>query len=355
MRRLIDIQKSIAEIQNVFPSNNLISCYADFLKHREYLHFYQFNETVFNSLIDLTLNLWDTTERINRASLVEVTKRYAKKGETKDTVTPQTATKIFELFKQIVYYKNLKLSNVTVDKIMASINSILIGVKLKEVELQWLCDHSTNSGFLLNRLLRYHLKSKAISEWAKKNFEKDFARSRRSEITSWIIDENPDFKIDKETIEYDFEYQIIEDKRIVNAYKNEVDAYRAIEKELRPILTSVDNSFIDDDGFKHRLNFQEKPVLKRPRRHYPGYIKMNSGYGIDIPDFDKINEDFNDKFDYYYNRIMAWSFAYSRLPINIKTSLLHKYYTDELFPTFFTIGKKLKSVEYFNWLKQLAC
>jgi hypothetical protein len=353
MRRLIDIQKSIAEIENVYPPDNLISCYADFLMHREYLHFYQFNENVFDSLIDLTLNLWNTTERISRASLVVVTKRYAKKTETKENIAPQIAAKILELFKQIVYYKNLELSNGTVESLMVSINSILIGVKLKEEELQWLCDHSNNSGFIINRLLRYHLDSKAISQWARKNFEKDFARNRRSEITSWIIDENPNFEIDRETIEYDFEYQIAEDKRIINAYKNEMDAYRAIEKEIRPILASEDDSFFDDDGVEHKIRFQERPVLNRPRRHYPGYIKMNSGYGVNIPDFEHIHEDFYDNFDFYYNRIMAWSIAYSRLPSKIKTSLLQKYYTDDQYPTFFTIGKKLKSVEYFKWLKRI--
>ena len=52
---------------------------------------------------------------------------------------------------------------------------------------------------------------------------------------------------------------------------------------------------------------------------------------------------------------MAWSIAYSRHSIINKIGLLTEYYSSETYPTFFTIEKKLKSVEYFNWLKQMAC
>jgi len=351
----LEINRAIAEIENNYPPDNLISCYQDFLKHRDFIHYYQYNESVVISLINLTFNLWNSKERISKASLVAVTKRYFKKAETKANIPSQTATQIFSLFKEIVFYENLKLSHESVDRTKKAINSIMIGIELKEKELQWLCNHSSESDYILNRLLRYHQKSNAISNWAKHNFEKDFARSRRSEIASWIIDENPDFEIDKKTVEYDFAYQILEDKKLVEKYKNEMDSYRFVEKEIRPLITSEDDSFIDDNGFEIQRKIQEKPILNRPRRHFSDYIKMNSKYGMDIPDFKHIEKDFYEKFTYYYNKLMAWSIAQSRLSIDKKTVLLKKYYSNELYPSFFTIGKRLKSVEYFNWLKQMAC
>lgn len=350
----LEINRAIAELENTYPSDNLISCYKDFLKHRDFLHYYQYNESVVISLIDLTFDLWNSKKRISRASLVAVTKRYFKKAETKADIPSQTATKIFTLFKEIIYFENLKLSKETIDRTKKAINSIMIGVELKEKELQWLCNHSSESAFILNRLLRYHLKSKAISNWAKHNFEKDLARNRRSEITSWIIDENPDFEIDKETVEYDFAYQIIEDKKLVEKYKDEIDTYRFVEKEIRPLITSENDSFIDDDGFEIKRKIQEKPVLNLPLRNYSRYIKMNSRYGMYIPDFEHIEKEFYEEFDNYYNRLMAWSIAQSRHSIDKKTELLKKYYSNELYPSFFIIGKRLKSVEYFNWLKQMA-
>ena len=353
MSRIIEINKSIAEIENISPANDIISSYQDFLKHREYLHFYQYNEAVFVSLIDLTHGLWNSNERISRASLISVTKRYIKKAETTFNIPTQTATKIFELFKEIVYSENLNLSKESVELAKKAINRMMIGIKLDDNQLQWLCDHSDHSDFMLNRLLRYHRKSHIISKWAKQNFEKDFARNRRSEITSWIIDENPKFKIDMETIGYDFEYQIIEDKKLVEIYKQEVDTYRFYEKEVRPLIPARNEPFVDEDGIEYKLNIQKTPVLNRPRRHYNGHSKSYLGFGL-IPDFDHFYTDFYDKFDYHYNRIMAWSIAYSRLNIDKKISLLSEYYSSETYPTFLTIGKRLKSVEYFKWLKQMV-
>ena len=349
------INRAIAEIENLYPSDSLISSYKDFLKHRDYLHFYQYNEAVVVSLINLTFNLWNTKQRISRASLVAITKRYFKKAETKADIPGQTARQIFELYKEIIFHDNLKLSEDTVERTKKAINSMMIGIELKEEELQWLCDHSGHSAFILNRVLRYHQKSGSITEWANKNFEKDFARNRRSEITSWVIDENPDFKIDRETVEYDFEYQIAEDKKLVEAFKEEMEVYRFVEKEVRPLITRKEDSFFGEDGFEYKMKIQEMPVLNKPIRHYGGYLEMNSGYDADIPDFDHNYKDFYDHFDCYYNRLMAWSIAYSRLDINRKINLLSEYYSSKIDFTFFNIGKRLKSVEYFEWLKQMAC
>jgi len=151
----LEINRAIAEVENIYPSDNLIVCYKDFLKHRDFLHYYQYNESVVISLIDLTFRLWNTSERISRPSLVAVTKRYFKKSEAKSNFTSNTASKIFELFKAIVYYEKLKLSKESIDRTKKAINSIMIGVELKEKELQWLCDHSNHSEFILNRLLRW--------------------------------------------------------------------------------------------------------------------------------------------------------------------------------------------------------
>ena len=109
-----------------------------------------------------------------------------------------------------------------------------------------------------------------------------------------------------------------------------------------------------DDYYFLDLNKKGKPVLNRPRRHYSGHIDMNSGYGMDIPDFARIKQNFYDRFDYYYYKLKAWSIAYSRLSIDSKTRLLNKFSSPELIPSLLAIGKKLNSVKYYNWLKQKA-
>ena len=122
-----------------------------------------------------------------------------------------------------------------------------------------------------------------------------------------------------------------------------------------PLITSKDDSFFDDDGFEYKLKIQEKPLLDIPRRIYSYSLAMPIGYGGDIPNFNSTLERFYDDFEIHYKRIMAWSIAYSRHSIDNKIGLLTEYYSSETYPTFFSIGKKLKSVDYFNWLKQMAC
>src|SRR5688572_26730219 len=75
----LEIQKEIAKIQNAYPPDNLIVTYKDFLKTRDYLPLYQFNPLVFDSLVTLTCESWNSPGRINRQSLIELIKRYGTK------------------------------------------------------------------------------------------------------------------------------------------------------------------------------------------------------------------------------------------------------------------------------------
>ncbi len=353
----LEINRAIAELENNYPSDNLISSYKDFVKYRDYLHLYQYNEAVVVSLIDLIYSLWYTNQRINKTSLLTVTKRYFKKSETKANIPYKTTRKIFELFKEIIYNGNLKLSSEAVDRIKKSINSIMIGIDLQESEIQWLCKHSYNSDYILNRVLRYHKKSDYITKWAIDNFEKDFARNRRSEITSWIIDKSPNFKINKEIVINDFEYQIAEDKKLVETFKKEMEVYNFIEKVFFPLINKKEKEeevFFVEDSVNYKIISQEKPKFNVPRRYYRMSVIYNSSYNVSFPDFNQIYNYFFDQFDCYYNKLMAWSIAYSRLDIKSKMTLLSEYYSSEIYPTFFSIGKRLKSIEYFEWLKKTA-
>ena len=168
-----DIRKAIA-IENLYPPDNLISNYQDFLKIRDILSFYQFNPAVFFSLVTLTNDLWNTTQRINRTSLVEIIKRYAsKKTAKKDYYSFQQAELhelpaesipgIFSIFKKS-FEKTLKASK-CVEQIQKTCSSLLIDKVLDDEELQWLCENITRSTLILNRILRYPKANKIISKW----------------------------------------------------------------------------------------------------------------------------------------------------------------------------------------------
>ena len=353
VQRSIKIQREISRIENIYPDDNIIITYKDFLKHRDSLHLYQYNRDVFCSLIDITYSLWDSDKRISRKSLLQVTKRYFMKSITRDGIPHKTATQIFELFRQIVVYENLKLRRETVEDLKKTINSMLIGIKLNETQLKWLCEHANHSPFILNRILRYNYKSNVITNLAKHNFEKDIARDRRSEITSWIIDKNPAFAIDKETFKFDFEFQNAFDKKRWNDYTDDYSAYRAVESELSPIFMTDENNIEDEKGVVIGVSLLPEPEYKQIRRVYMVSTGTYDMFSIE-PDFEITAESFYSDFDNYYNRSMAWSIAYSRISIADKIKYICRYYDDSIYPTFFNIGVRLKNVEYFKWLELIS-
>ncbi|KAA6340934.1 hypothetical protein EZS27_011239 [termite gut metagenome] len=70
------LQKATYEIEHPYPDNKCITCYKDFLRARDYLPYYQFNPTVFQSLVQLAVDSWNTPKRINRILLLDAIQKY---------------------------------------------------------------------------------------------------------------------------------------------------------------------------------------------------------------------------------------------------------------------------------------
>ena len=153
-QRTLEINRSICEIENIYPADNLIVIYKDFLKHRDFLCYYQYNSEVFYSLVDLTFKLWNTEKRISRQSLVHQTKRYFSKSENRSNIPKEIKLKLFELFRQIIVFENLKLNNKSLEYLKNSINNLLIEIKLSNDQIRFLCDNVNKSNHVLNRILR---------------------------------------------------------------------------------------------------------------------------------------------------------------------------------------------------------
>ena len=96
------VLKAIAEIDHIYPKDNLIRNYKDFLSIRDYLPYYQYNHKVLESIINLTYELWGSNKRINRTSLVSSARQYYNKKEVNQILSEPISFKIFELFKEIV-------------------------------------------------------------------------------------------------------------------------------------------------------------------------------------------------------------------------------------------------------------
>ncbi|MDD2798438.1 MAG: hypothetical protein PHV20_07595 [Bacteroidales bacterium] len=397
--RQIDLRKSILEIENPYPKDDLILSYADFLKHRDYLCYYKFNPRVFHNILKITNDEWASSNRINRLSLISILKNYIisnnKDLTRKKILTPETRFLIFELFRKVFEEDNY-ISVKQIDEARRICNNLLINVNLTPTEEQWLCENIEVSELLLNRVLRYPTKSRIISNWARQNFDMVISRNRRAEITSWIIDEKPNFEIENQTLIDDFEFLNAIDSLTIQKYEealkstkkidNKIDiqakekteitendearalletnpefrllnnAIKMIEEKFGPLSLSI-RKHINDDLFNQNnelSSFENSettaPELKLTRRFYEVAMDRAKYYPVSIPDFEKLQIDFYNNLSHYQITTMIWAITYSRLDNTVKSSLLKKYYNNETHNTMFKVCKKTKNMKLLKWM-----
>jgi hypothetical protein len=355
-----EIKSLIVELEKPYPADNLISSYKDFLAVRDNLKFYQVNINVLNSLLDLTVELWHTKKRISRLSLYENIKKYLFTiSDYKKVSTPQIKVsnlsdeiieKLFLLFKNSFSPPD-GFSSTQTSQVQRLSNSMLIGMKLSVDAQKWLCYNVSKSELIKNRLLRYPAKSDTISKWAKENFFSNLVRNRRPEITSWIIDENPEFEIEKETLIDDFEYLNNQDKDAIKAFEDEMEAVMAIERDLTNILPKSNTKYLGYTDDLHTIT--PLPELKLQRRFYPTIIDTSKNYPdvtTDIPDFEMMRKYFYKELAEHFKRTMLWAIAYSRLENSEKSRLLPQYYCKQTHNTYLNICRKYKLVEALDFL-----
>lgn len=359
-QRKIEIQRTIKEIENPYPKDDLILSYSDFLKVRDYLKYYQFNPIVFDNLIALANDNWNTKKRINRLSLLQKIKLYilqeTRKYNYSRVIKPNVELKIetrkslFNLFKKTVEQGN-SINHKQLDEARKICNNILIDLELTPIEEEWLCSNFLKSEMILNRVLRYPVKSELISNWSRSNFQNDILRIRRAELSSWIIDQEPTFEIDQQTLIDDYEYLNQSDLQAIQNYNDEIAANKIMEQELGEFLPKKRywNDLFDDTPYKEEFDLSV-PELKLPQRPYGVIINSSEEYPISIPNFERLRARFYTDLPVEHKRTMIWAIAYSRLDNEIKFSLLKKYYSNETYYSMFKVCKRTKNVKLLKWI-----
>jgi hypothetical protein len=345
----IQLRQRIAEIERYYPEDKLIETYQDFLKVRDQLPFCQFNPIVFHHLAALTDNEWHSEKRVNRISLLRVSKRYLGVLKNDGTwriqrnvpknfgLSQDTRNHLFSLFqKSLDECRYLPFRQW--EEAQASCNNMLIGMELFPAAEEWLCNRAKSSEMILNRVLRYPAKSEIISNWAKANYLNNRLRNRRAELVSWMIDREPDFEIDKQTLIDDFEYLNQADINSLEEFNQEIHAIQTIERELHQI---------EHARISH-------PELKLTKRFYRMPQKFDQDYPASMPDFDKFQREFFDKIDFFQKITMIWAIGYSRLSNREKSIIIQKYCNPETFPSVLKMCNKTNNAEVLKWMLRQA-
>lgn len=358
-QRKIELQRAIIELENPYPKDDLILSYSDFLTVRDYLSYFHFNPVFFDNLINLANNIWNTKKRINRLSLLQKIKQYLYQDNTRSysrrntkpnfQLNIETRKSLFNLFKK-TFEKGDYISYKQLDEARKICNSILINVELSQQEEEWLCANVFASELILNRVLRYPTKSKTISNWAKSNYNNDILRSRRAEHVSWLIDQDPTFEVEQQTLIEDFEYLNYSDLQAIQNYDDEIAANKIIERELGEYLPKKAHSDIFDNGYDKSKVDLSVPELKLSIRPYGIPTNISNKYPVSIPNFEKMRENFHTNLAIHQKITMIWAIAYSRLNNTLKYSLLKKYYSDETYYSIYRVSKRMKNIELLRWV-----
>ena len=335
--KIKDTKRAIYQIRNTYPDDDLIKSYKDFLYIRDYLHYYQFNPTVFHNLVELTNNIWDTTKRISRLSLVNTLKRYVKQSESR-SFEPKTTQLLFQLFQHTICQTE-RISKKQLPEIQRIANYLLKDQVLNEQATQWLCDHVSSSPHVINRMLRYPSESKNITRWVGENCDNDNWRNRRAELIGWVLNENPSYIVADKVLIADFECMNRHDKKVLKEYLEFQKFNDQIDHEFQHLLEGGD----DLPDITPNLNFS--------KRFYDVPLDLKfSRMMLSVPDFNSLEDDFFIGLNNIKSVTMQWGAYYSKLPLDKKVEIIKRFYNIETYWTTLKLGKKLGSLPLLEWL-----
>ncbi len=359
-KRSMKIQKAIYEIENPYPPDSFILNYQDFLNYRDSLPHFQYNPYVLENLLDLSLSSWHTTERISRLSILENIRRYTRDEESRTAYVASnkklaglklmTKKKVFKIFKNCFEEAQL-LTDKQLPEARKICNSLLLNIDLEETEEKWLCTNYLKSHLILNRILRYPKRSKIISNWVKEHYHDDNLRSRRAELLSWVLDEEPEYSLNQKTLLEDFNYFNEQDRKAVQEVKETFKLNRLLAEQLGK--NEVSDRIFDIPGIDldPESDLELKP-LELSKRFYNVPTIFSEDYCENFPDLDRLKVHFHQNLDIFLRVTMMWGIGYSRLNDKQKSALLMLYYSEESEITFFRICRRCKLVGPLEWLKK---
>jgi hypothetical protein len=348
-----DLLKAIVKIEKPWPTDDKIASYQDFLRHRDLIIYHQFNQTVFEQILDLALLNWTATSKVSRHSLVMTIRRYVSQQEVDvNNLIPSIKIKLFELFVLTLTQLD-RVSKGQREEVEKWAAQLILGVQFESPQLHQICDFALHHPKALNRVLRYPTKSEIISTWVFENFDNPVLKLRRAEAVGWLLDVNPSFEVDAKTIRADFDYMNEMDRE---ALSNVVmsDVVHQLFNTDWPTDFPIDNGIPVEPYEIEKKKLPPfafgKDKLELIKRFYP--VKMVYDKAADnwVPDFEALEEYYQQNQETLRKVTMVWGIAYSRIDKKQKSQLLRKYYTSETHYSIFRVATKHKLLDLLKWM-----
>lgn len=338
-----EVVRLMCEIENPFPPNSLIDNYRDFIGVRDRLHHFQFNQFVFEAIINLAIETWCSEKRINRLSLLTTIKRYGFRrsgGPATNSYSKEVNHKLFKLYRNCIESAHYIPKNQLSEAIRLC-NYMLINAVLPDTDVKWMLNNYHLDSRMLNRILRYPEKNELISQWIEEHFKEDELCIRRAEATSWLLDYDPEFIFDKDLLLFDLQRTNTIDKERINEYESSIALFEVLA-----------DSNSNQKSDKLLIGMTEYPTLDLVKRPYAMQGDNTGPHSNFIPDFEKVFTDYEAELDYNFNATMMWAIAYSRLDKQTKTELLKRHYTSETYAPLVKIASRYRLLGVLEWLHE---
>jgi hypothetical protein len=336
---------------NPYPEDDLIANYKDFLKVRDVLSVYQYNPVVFEKLLRVALDIWFIDKRLDRFALIDVIYKYKVKASLHRSremkqfgpfdFDEQINALLFELHVMIT--ENLSLvSKSSLEFVHSKAYYLLAGIRLTESQLAKILSEIEDNDLARKRILSYPFPSPIIEAWVKENFENPEFRMNRAELIGLMLNFNPDFMVEFNTLFADFKYANYLDFNNINEDLSPHDInYITIDE----FIECKDKSGLWDSEENYSGFFFVPNAVKR---FYPVPTKQVKGRFIqNVPEMTKYI--LGNK-EGIRQRAMVWGVFYSGHTPEQKTEILKKYYNKKTHLLVMKVCKRLQLYELAKWI-----
>jgi len=168
-----------------FPEDfplDLIHDYSSILRFRDYLKNSRPDKQLLTILLDTVLLKIERSQRFQKIVLLKLILNHLNCND----IDANILNKVFRVYQQLICDEP--------DEVCWKLSKLLKDRELLPEYIDWLLANYETSEHILNRILRYPVKNKAISQWAETAINNEELINRRAEIIGLILNFRPKYR-----------------------------------------------------------------------------------------------------------------------------------------------------------------
>jgi hypothetical protein len=164
-----------------FPMD-MIQDYSSILRFRDYLKNSKPDKQLLTILLDMVLLKIERGQRFQKILLLKLILNHLSCGDIDAVIL----SKVFRIYQQLIVGEP--------DEVCWKLSKLIKDRELSSEQVDWLLVNYETSEHILNRILRYPVKNKAISLWAETAINNEELINRRAEIIGLILNFRPKYR-----------------------------------------------------------------------------------------------------------------------------------------------------------------